>query len=102
MSEELEAPPTRWETVRSIAKGLRPWLGDWHNFVDMCKSAHETLWRFGGLVLRLVLMLTFPLSILLLYPLVRAEQRKLATAQAQERERRDALIAKLTSITQKA
>jgi hypothetical protein len=63
------------ETLRTIAHGLLPWAGDWYDFADGLALMWDGLWRWLHLLLRLVMMAAFPITLVLLYPIVRMAQR---------------------------
>ena len=93
--------PTRHETLSAILAGLKPYAGDWNEFVDGLEHLLNALLCWAHLALRVVMVAAFPLTVVLLYPLVRRAQRT-KHVRDQERERKHAeMVAELTKVCSK-
>lgn len=87
---------TRWETIKRTAQRLMPGHSDLEMLVAAGMSVATFVYSLGMVLLRLVGLLVFPLSVLLLYPIMRANHRRWFRWAQEENQRRAALIAELT------
>lgn len=93
--------PTRAKTLRGIAVGLLPCAGDAVDLADGAAALRDAAVCWGRVVLRLAALAVLPVSLLVLYPIVRLEQRKRLEFELEREERRQRLIEKLTKEHQK-
>jgi hypothetical protein len=98
----IEPIPTPAQTVKSICIGLLPYEGDFYDLSDGLDHLIGAARCLGHLAVRLLMMGAFPVTVILLYPLVRASQRDHRRKQEATEARRKAMIAELTKLTQKA
>lgn len=101
-TERADEPkmPTRLNALTSTAKKLIPGRDDADTLSAAALAACELAYLLGTLVIRAVLFALLPLSILVLYPLIRANQRRSYQDALGKKERRDAMIAELTKSMQ--
>lgn len=88
--------PSRGETLRGMVLGLLPCAGDAADLTDGAAALRDAVVCWGRVLLRLAALAVLPVSLLVLYPIVRLEQRKRLEFELEREERRQRLIEKLT------
>lgn len=90
--------PTPLDSMKSTAKNLAPSRGDWETLIAAGVAAAVLVSSVGILLVRLLLLAALPLSVALLYPMVRASQRRNYENSLSDRAR---VLAGLTKLTPK-
>jgi hypothetical protein len=95
MTDEVKMP-TRMDAIKGTAKRLLPNHNDLEMLVAAGMSVATFAYSVGVLLVRTLLFVCFPLSLVVLYPVIRANQRRWYQFALDEKKRRAKLIAKLT------
>lgn len=93
--------PTSAQTLRGMVLGLLPCAGDASDLADGAAALRDAVVCWGRVLLRLAALAVLPVSLLVLYPIVRLEQRKRLEFDLERERRRREVMDKLAKHCQK-
>jgi hypothetical protein len=94
MIDEIKMP-SRMDAIKKAAKRLSLGRNEWETVNALAVSAAMLIYLAVALVARVLMFALFPLSLVVLYPVIRTNQRRWYRYAKDEEKRRAELVAKL-------